>query len=103
MGMGWGGMGGNGWYTVTGSDGHTSGLTTRTVVVTTTASGTGGTGVATITTTQTATLVAAAAAAGTTTATATSSKTSNAAARLGIPMNGVGALIAAALGAVIAM
>ena len=103
MGMGWGGMGGNGWYTVTGSDGFTSGFTTRTVVATTTASGAGGTSVATVTTTQTATLVAAAAASGTTTAAATSSKTSNAVAGLGIRTNGVGALIAAALGALIAL
>lgn len=49
---------------------------------------------------QTATLVGAAAAAGTIAAAATSSKTSNAVARLGVPTNGVVALIAAALGAV---
>ncbi|KAH8649409.1 hypothetical protein BGZ60DRAFT_199417 [Tricladium varicosporioides] len=102
MGMGWGGMGGNGWYTVTGSDGHTSGFTTRTVFVTTTVSGLGATSVAIVTTTQTATLIAAAAVAGTTTAAATTSKTANAAVGLGTRKNRIGALIAIVLSAIIA-
>ncbi|CZR64000.1 uncharacterized protein PAC_13897 [Phialocephala subalpina] len=92
---GWDGPHHDGMYTVTASDSRTTGLTTRTV--TSTFSG------VVSTATQTATLVAAQAAAGSATASAaaTATSTSNAAGSLGI--NAVGALLGAAVIAMVAM
>ena len=89
--------GSNGCYTVTGSNGHTTGSTTRTVVLTSTV----GTSVETITTTQTGTLVAAAVATGSS-ATPAATSTSGAMGR-GCEVNGVGGFVVVAAGMALAL
>jgi hypothetical protein len=97
---GWGDQtGSDGCYTVTGSNGHTTGSTTRTIVVTTTISSGGQTGVEVVTSIQTGTLVAAAVATG---SSATPAATlSNAAEGRG-PVNRMGAILAWAAGVLLA-
>jgi hypothetical protein len=95
-GSSWGGVGPNGWYTLTASNSGQTGLTTTTVTVTTTETdSTGATTTETVTSVQTGTFVAAqVAGTATTIATETSTSTShNAAPTLGFRKNSIEALV----------